>query len=104
MKTIRHFDILIRRGYFFLKIFSFYLTFDIYETEKKEEKLGIYYLREIKGLVKIYCRQINFKFGLKNTVKARCPICGMFFTTFKELEHGIHMDCALVLNLTRGGK
>ncbi len=98
------FNFAARRDYFFLKIFSFYLTFDIFETEKREEKLGIYYLTEVKGLVKIYCRQINFRFGLKNTVKARCPVCDMFFTTFKELEHGIHMDCALVPNLTRGGK
>ena len=101
---MKHFCIAVRRNYFFLKIFSFYLTFDIHETEKREEKLGIYYLTEIKGLVKIYCREINFRFGLKNTVKARCPVCDMFFTTFKELEHDIHMDCALALELTRGGK
>jgi len=98
------FNFAARRDYFFLRIFSFYLTFDIYRTEKKEEKLGIYYFREISGLIKIYCRQINFKFGLKNTVKERCPVCDMFFTTFKELEHGIHSDCELALKLTRGGK
>ena len=101
---MKHFTFVIRRDYFFLKIFSFYFTFYIYETEKKEEKLGIHYLTKIKGLVKIYCRQINFNFGLKNTVKERCPVCDMFFTTFKELEHGIHSDCALALKLTRGGK
>ena len=36
------FNFAARRDYFFLKIFSFYLTFDIFETEKREEKLGIF--------------------------------------------------------------
>ena len=82
-----------RRGYLFLKIFSFYFTIEETKNIKKESLLGVYLLTEIKGLVKIYCRQIDFKFGFKNTIRDRCPVCDFLFPTFKELKEGVHLEC-----------
>jgi hypothetical protein len=105
MKIIRHFDILIRRGYFFLKIFSFVINVDIGRKKRQDDRLfGIYYYRLSLVTILLSNRRFIFKIESRITPKETCPICGLFYQTFAELKHGAHPDCELALKLTRGGK
>jgi len=105
MKTIRHFDIIARKGYFFLKIFSFAISCDIGKKEKQDDRFfGIHYLRVIVVLIRLHGRRFNFKIQSMSWPKETCPICGLFYQTFTELKHGAHPDCERAIELARGGK
>lgn len=93
-----------RRKYIFLKIHGFVVRIDIGGKQRKDHILGIHYLREILVFLKINSRRISFNINLRHVLNDTCPLCGLNYETFDELEKGAHESCEQTIKRIRGGK